>query len=86
MRGATWVRGVEPAAIVGREPLPYTEGIKKLWDYIKAHGLQDAQNKGQINADAMLEPNFDEKKSTAMFKLAKLVSQHVQSADPVWLQ
>ena len=66
------------AAIVGQEPLPRTEITKKLWDYIKAHGLQDAQNKRQINADATLEPIFGGKTSISMFELAKLVSQHVQ--------
>jgi upstream activation factor subunit UAF30 len=66
------------AAIVGQEPLPRTEITKKLWDYIKAHGLQDAQNKRQINADATLAPIFGGKPSISMFELAKLVSQHVQ--------
>jgi upstream activation factor subunit UAF30 len=68
----------ELAAIVGQEPLPRTEITKKLWDYIKGHGLQDAQNKRQIHADATLEPIFGGKKSVSMFELAKLVSQHVQ--------
>jgi upstream activation factor subunit UAF30 len=68
----------ELAAIVGQEPLPRTEITKKLWEYIKAHGLQDAQNKRQINADATLEPIFGGKPSVSMFELAKLVSQHVQ--------
>jgi upstream activation factor subunit UAF30 len=68
----------ELAAVVGQEPLPRTEITKKLWDYIKAHGLQDAQDKRQINADATLEPIFGGKKSISMFELAKLVSQHVQ--------
>jgi upstream activation factor subunit UAF30 len=66
------------AAVVGQEPLPRTEITKKLWVYIKAHGLQDAQNKRQINADATLAPIFGGKTSVSMFELAKLVSQHVQ--------
>ena len=33
----------ELAAVVGASPLPRTEVIKKLWDYIKAHNLQDAK-------------------------------------------
>ena len=68
----------ELAAIVGQAPLPRTEITKKLWAYIKAHGLQDARNKRQINADATLEPIFGGKPSVSMFELAKLVSQHVQ--------
>jgi upstream activation factor subunit UAF30 len=68
----------ELAAIVGQAPLPRTEITKKLWNYIKAHGLQDAQDKRQINADPTLTPIFGGKKSISMFELAKLVSQHVQ--------
>jgi chromatin remodeling complex protein RSC6 len=68
----------ELAAIVGQEPLPRTEITRKLWDYIKAHGLQDARDKRQINADATLKPVFGGKTSISMFELAKLVSQHVQ--------
>jgi upstream activation factor subunit UAF30 len=68
----------ELAAIVGQEPLPRTEITKKLWDYIKAHGLQDARDKRQINADSTLAPIFGGKPSISMFELAKLVSQHVE--------
>jgi upstream activation factor subunit UAF30 len=68
----------ELAAIVGQAPLPRTEITKKLWDYIKAHGLQDAQDKRRINADPTLQPIFGGKPSISMFELAKLVSQHVQ--------
>jgi upstream activation factor subunit UAF30 len=68
----------ELATIVGQAPLPRTEITKKLWDYIKAHHLQDAQDKRQIHADTTLEPIFGGKKSVSMFELAKLVSQHVQ--------
>jgi chromatin remodeling complex protein RSC6 len=68
----------ELAAVVGQEPLPRTEITKKLWDYIKAHGLQDARDKRQINADNTLKPIFGGKTSISMFELAKLVSQHVQ--------
>ena len=42
----------ELAAIVGHTPLPRTEITKRLWDYIKEHGLQDAKNRRMINADA----------------------------------
>lgn len=68
----------ELAAIVGHEPLPRTEITKKLWQYIKAHDLQDAQDKRRINANPVLRPIFGGKPSISMFELAKLVSQHVQ--------
>jgi upstream activation factor subunit UAF30 len=68
----------ELAAIVGRDPLPRTEITKRLWDYIKAHGLQDAQDRRRINADAKLQPIFGGQQQVSMFELAKLVSRHVQ--------
>ncbi len=43
------------AAVIGAEPVARTQVIKKLWDYIKANGLQDAANKRAINADAKLQ-------------------------------
>ena len=38
------------AAVVGEKPLARTEVIKKLWQYIKKHGLQDKKNRRAINA------------------------------------
>ena len=66
----------ELAAVVGANPLPRTEVIKKLWDYIKAHNLQDAQNKRNINADEKLAKVFG-KKQVTMFEMAGLVGKHL---------
>src|SRR3712207_8695801 len=38
-------------AVIGNKPMPRSEVTKKVWDYIKANGLQDQQNKRMINAD-----------------------------------
>ncbi|GAB4216153.1 MAG: hypothetical protein Fur007_15630 [Rhodoferax sp.] len=65
------------AAVVGKAPLPRTEVVKKLWEYIKKHKLQDAANKKQINADAKLKAVFG-KPSVDMFEMTKLVSQHLK--------
>ncbi|HEU4551765.1 MAG TPA: SWIB/MDM2 domain-containing protein [Chitinophaga sp.] len=65
------------AAVVGSKPLPRTEIIKKIWDYIKAHNLQDQQNKRMINADDKLKPIFEGKQQISMFELAKVVGKHV---------
>ena len=35
----------ELAAVVGSAALPRTEVVKKMWEYIKKNGLQDAKNK-----------------------------------------
>ncbi len=64
-------------AVVGNEPKPRTEITKKLWDYIKANGLQDQKNKRNINADEKLAKVFGGKKVVTMFEMTKLVSKHI---------
>lgn len=64
------------AAVIGNEPVARTQVIKKLWDYIKAEGLQDAANKRAINADAKLLPVFG-KPQVTMFELAGIVGKHL---------
>jgi DNA topoisomerase-3 len=66
----------ELAAVIGAEPVARTEVIKKLWDYIKANGLQDVTNKRAINADAKLLPVFG-KPQVTMFELAGIVGKHL---------
>jgi chromatin remodeling complex protein RSC6 len=66
------------SAIVGNKPLPRTQIIKKIWDYIKANKLQDKVNKRLINADAKLGELFGGKSQVSMFDLAKIVSSHVK--------
>jgi upstream activation factor subunit UAF30 len=80
--GQGLMKAVQPsaelAAIVGNQPMPRTEITKRIWDYIKDHRLQDAQNKRLINADAKLRPVFGGKQQVSMFELAKLVNAHVK--------
>jgi DNA topoisomerase-3 len=64
------------AAVIGAEPVARTAVIKKLWDYIKANGLQDATNKRAINADAKLLAVFG-KPQVTMFELAGIVGKHL---------
>ncbi len=64
------------AAVIGTEPVARTQVIKKLWDYIKAEGLQDAANKRAINADAKLLTVFG-KPQVTMFELAGIVGKHL---------
>lgn len=68
----------ELAAVIGNKPLPRTQIIKKIWDYIKANKLQDKTNKRMINADAKLGVVFGGKQQVSMFELAKIVSTHVK--------
>src|SRR5580698_10205753 len=62
--------------VVGTKPLPRTEIIKKIWDYIKKNGLQDSKNRRMINGDAKLKTVFGGKAQVSMFELAKIVSGH----------
>ncbi len=65
------------AAVVGKGPMPRSEVVKKLWEYIKGHGLQDPQNKRNINADENLKKVFGGKAVVNMFEMTKLVSKHL---------
>ena len=64
------------AAVIGTEPVARPQVIKKLWDYIKDQGLQDAANKRAINADAKLLAVFG-KPQVTMFELAGIVGKHL---------
>ena len=78
---AAFMKPVQPddklAAVVGNKAMPRTELTKKLWAYIKKHGLQDKKNKRMINADANLKPIF-KASQVSMFKMTALVSKHVK--------
>ena len=65
------------AAVVGERPQPRTQITKKIWDYIKANGLQDKINRRMINADENLLKVFGGKKQVSMFEMTKLVNKHL---------
>ncbi|MBL8841250.1 MAG: SWIB/MDM2 domain-containing protein [Planctomycetes bacterium] len=67
------------AKIVGPAPLSRSEVTKKLWDYIKAKGLQDPKNKRMINADDALKAVFAGKAQVSMFEMTSLVNKHIKA-------
>jgi upstream activation factor subunit UAF30 len=67
------------SAIVGSKPIPRSEVTKKVWDYIKANGLQDQTNKRMINADDALKKIFNGKKQVSMFEMTALVNKHLKA-------
>ncbi|WP_374406682.1 DNA topoisomerase III [Hydrogenophaga sp.] len=79
-RKTTAATGKQPsaalAAVIGEGAVSRPEVVKKLWDYIKAHGLQDAADKRKVNADAKLRPVFG-KDQVTMFEIAGIVGQHL---------
>jgi chromatin remodeling complex protein RSC6 len=64
-------------AVVGERPMPRTEITKRLWQYIKRNGLQDAKERRMINADDRLRTVFGGKKQVSMFEMTKLVNRHM---------
>ncbi|HJQ36046.1 MAG TPA: SWIB/MDM2 domain-containing protein [Thermoanaerobaculia bacterium] len=67
------------SAIVGNEPIPRSEVTKRVWDYIKANGLQDKENKRMINADDKLRVIFGGKNQVSMFEMTALVNKHLKA-------
>jgi len=66
----------ELAEIVGKDDLPRSEVVKKMWGYIKKNDLQDAKDRRQINGDDKLARIFG-KKSVSMFEMNKHLSAHL---------
>jgi upstream activation factor subunit UAF30 len=65
------------AAVVGDRAMPRTEITKRLWQYIKRNGLQDAKERRMINADDRLRTVFGGKRQVSMFEMTKLVNRHM---------
>ncbi|MEO5595286.1 MAG: SWIB/MDM2 domain-containing protein [Chitinophagaceae bacterium] len=66
------------AEVIGSKPMPRTEIIRQIWNYIKKNKLQDQKNRRMINADAKLKVLFAGKTQISMFDLAKVVSKNVK--------
>jgi upstream activation factor subunit UAF30 len=81
--GGGLARKVQPdatlAAVIGGEALTRADITKRMWDYIKQNGLQDATNRRMINADTRLRGIFG-KDQVSMFEMTRLVNQHVSDA------
>ncbi len=52
--------------------------VKKVWDYIKKHNLQDEKNRRMINPDAKLKKVVGNKKQVNMLKLPGLLNKHIK--------
>jgi chromatin remodeling complex protein RSC6 len=79
---AAFMKPMQPssdlASVVGSSPMPRTEVTKKLWQYIKRKGLQDAKNRRMINADDNLRPIFG-RAQVSMFEMTRLVNKHLKN-------
>lgn len=66
----------ELGAVVGTKPLPRTEVVSKVWEYIKTNKLQNPKNGREILADDKLQKVFGTDKVT-MFEMNKHFSKHL---------
>ena len=66
----------ELAAITGSDPLPRSEVVSKMWDYIRRNNLQNPENKREIVADDKLRAIFGTDR-VSMFEMNKHLSRHL---------
>jgi chromatin remodeling complex protein RSC6 len=64
------------AAITGSDPLPRSQVVSKMWDYIRANKLQNPDNKREIVADDKLKKVFGTDRCS-MFEMNKHLSRHL---------
>lgn len=64
------------AAIVGKDPLPRSEVVSKVWAHIRDNNLQNPENKREIVADDKLQKVFGKDRCT-MFEMNKHLSRHL---------
>jgi len=64
------------AAITGSDPLPRSQVVSKMWDYIRSNNLQNPQNKREIVADDKLKKIFGTDRCS-MFEMNKHLSRHL---------
>jgi chromatin remodeling complex protein RSC6 len=73
---------VQPSAdlahITGSDPLPRSQVVSKMWDYIRSNNLQNPENKREIVADDKLKKVFG-KDRVSMFEMNKHISKHVKA-------
>ncbi len=81
---AAFMKPMQPdaalGAVIGDKPMPRTEVMKKIWEYIKKNNLQDKQKKTLINADDNLKKVFNGKGQVTMFEMTKLIYSHLGEA------
>jgi upstream activation factor subunit UAF30 len=65
------------ADVLGVEQLPRPQVVSKLWEYIRAHELQNPEDKREILCDDKLKKLFENKKKVNMFSMNKFISKHL---------
>jgi upstream activation factor subunit UAF30 len=76
--GAFVTPSPELAHVVGSKPITRGDAMRKLWDYIKKHDLQDPKNRRMVRADDNLRPIFEGHDALSMFEMTAYVSRHLR--------
>ncbi|GER57813.1 SWIB/MDM2 domain superfamily protein [Striga asiatica] len=63
-------------SLVGAPEASRAEVVKKVWEYIKLHNLQNPSNKKEILCDAKLKKLFDGKDKVGFLEIGKLLTPH----------
>lgn len=66
----------ELAAIIGERPLKRVDAVKKLWEYIQKHGLQDPVKKRTIHSEERLLKEMGKRK-VDIFDMTSKLSKHL---------
>jgi chromatin remodeling complex protein RSC6 len=67
----------ELAHIVGSKPLSRGDAMRRVWDYVKKHELQDPKDGRVIRADANLRAVFEGHRRLSMYEMSSYVSRHL---------
>lgn len=68
----------ELAAVVGSDTIPRNLIMKKVWEYIKEHNLQNPDNKRIVEPDDTLAKVFGSSEPLDMFKISSKTNKHIQ--------
>lgn len=67
----------ELSALLEEKELSRAEATKKIWQYIKAHNLQDPDNKRRIVPDEKMAKVFGSKEPIDMMQIPRILSNHM---------
>ncbi|CAL5330985.1 unnamed protein product [Camellia sinensis] len=76
--GIQKVSPISPALhhFLGVPEVTRTDAVKKIWDYIRLHNLQNPTNKKEIYCDDKLKTIFDGKDKVGFLEIGGLLSSH----------
>ncbi|KAG7814353.1 hypothetical protein KL921_000627 [Ogataea angusta] len=79
-------KGVVPSEALANflgssDPIARTQVVKRIWDYVKANGLQNPNDRREILCDDKLRPIFGDKVN--MFTMNKVLVRHLFNGEDI---